>query len=71
MNNPPNIEDINNELIQMIKMCIPFFKADNIELRKKSYNLNLLYAMWNKDTNQGIHYYECWYFVRMNYYRNV
>lgn len=66
MNNSPNIEDVNNEVIQLIKKCIPFLRADDTELIKKCYNLNLLYSMWNKNTDQGIHYYDYCYFLRMN-----
>lgn len=54
LDDPPDLQDINNVLVKLIKKCTPFLSADDeIQLRQKISDLKGLYAMWNSDTDEG------------------
>lgn len=53
MNNPTNPQDENDVVLQLVKKCTEFLLADNDQIGNKFCDLNLLYAMWNKDTDEG------------------
>ncbi|XP_022161303.1 serine/threonine-protein phosphatase 2A 56 kDa regulatory subunit gamma isoform-like [Myzus persicae] len=53
LDDPPDLQDINNVLVKLIKKCTPFLSADDeIQLRQKISDLKGLYAMWNSDTDE-------------------
>jgi len=54
LDNHPDSQNINNALVKLIKKCTTFLSADDeIQLRQKIIDLNGLYAMWNRDTDEG------------------
>lgn len=53
MNGLPNSNGIDKIVVQLIQKCTPFLSPDDVQLGRKFYDLNLLYAMWNKDSDEG------------------
>lgn len=48
------VDPKDNVLVNLIKKCTVFLSADDeIQLRQKMRDLNRLYAMWIKDTDEG------------------
>lgn len=50
---PDTNNDVDKIVVQLIRKCTPFLLHDDVELGQKFYDLKLLYAMWNEDSDEG------------------
>lgn len=53
LNDHPDLQNIDNALVKLIKKCTVFLSRDDIQLRQKISDLNGLCAMWNRDSDEG------------------